>query len=89
MSERIAVGDLVQVVKWPCCNRHTGKIFTVVNISGSGGVACAGCRAIHYGAHSESDLQDGDVCWAPNAWLKRIPPLDEIESIKRDEEITA
>ena len=87
MSDRpIQVGDLVVIVKpRRCCgNGDTiGTIFTVRSFAKKCKCAC--------GASYE-----GKFAVMENGWwrcetfrLKRIPPLDELESEKRDEEITA
>lgn len=80
----ISVGDLVQVVRAGCCEDHTGKVGKVEHAySGAGN--CPSCGADHLGAPSV--LLDG----IPRAgfrisWLKRIPPLSELEGEKREEE---
>lgn len=90
MDKPISVGDLVQVVR-TCCTEYVSSewIFTVSEIYAERGVprSCAYCRA---------DLPIGDfACAGPGQWghhlanLKRVPPLEELEGEKRDEEITA
>jgi hypothetical protein len=87
MNEPISVGDLVQVVRWPCCGRgNLGMIFTV-GVIDNNLFRCTpdGCGKEHKGPNA---ALRGKIA-APLAWLKRIPPLSELEGEKRDEEITA
>jgi hypothetical protein len=90
MSEPIKVGDLVQVVRphpCPCAteDKTMGIIFTVADIK-HGGSICGGCGrdlpivpiAIRSGRHGVAAHR-----------LKRIPPLEELRDVKRDEVITA
>lgn len=90
MSETIKVGDLVQIVRWSCCGAYLGAIFRVVEVDSYGmPPRCRQCGA---------DIQhktfafegSGIAFWAaPLSWLKRIPPLDELEGEKRREELHA
>lgn len=82
MSDRpIAVGDLVQVVRWPCCDFHVGAIRTVEGFVHFETAHCAICGAS--GPSSNANLSgDGR---APVAWLKRIPPLSELEGMRTEE----
>lgn len=80
MSERpIEVGDLVQVVR-TCCHQHGrfGKIFTVASILKS---VTSECNRGHttFGDVCRWDDRDETV-YLPMQWLKRIPPLSELES---------
>jgi hypothetical protein len=90
MSEPIKAGDMVMVVRWP--HKHIQgrsgqtfpKVFTVERVT-SLGCHCPTCR---------EEFSPPEAWWdaahaIPTAWLKRIPPLDELEDVKRDEEITA
>ena len=87
----ISVGDLVQVVRpTKCCDRHVGVIFTVTEICQSTGGPwyCPGCGA--------SGISQGLFPYARGyangvamRLLKRIPPLDELESEDKKEELTA
>ena len=89
MDKPIQVGDLVMLVRWP--HEHyplipqdvqLGGVYTVTKIDSP--AWCSRCRE-EFGAGGMMDNGYG----APLAWLKRIPPLPELESEKRDEEITA
>ena len=83
VTERaIVVGDLVVVVEWPCCHAHVGKIRRVKKIESRQGQRCADCFASGPAGRYAVVSGDGD---APLCWLKRIPPLDELESSKTDE----
>ena len=90
MSERIAVGDLVQVVRWPCCGRYLGEIHGVFGFGTLDATyACNGCNAkrdVSPAARIGDAKSSGLV---PLEWLKRIPPLSELEGEKNKEELTA
>lgn len=81
MTAPIQVGDLVVVVKWPCCGRNLGRIARVSNIDYRRNMECAGCKASNFpmpNADFQSSVQDGLIC-APVEWLRRIDPLREPE----------
>lgn len=89
MDDPIKVGDLVVVVRSPCAHgdKELGRIFQVVALR----FDCSHCRkCFHYTEHQWhcTDPED-ETAGFPLASLKRIPPLDELESVKRDEEIHA
>jgi len=88
MSEQIKVGDLVIVIH-SCCGVHLGKIRRVEALVA---VPIAGCDYCDYVHASYTDAEFvGTVfptAW-PTSWLKRIPPLSELEGVKTEEEITA
>lgn len=89
MDKPISVGDLVQVVKWPCCGYKLGRIFRVTSIepSPSGKCRCIKCGTRH---DTANDVEEGGRWgWTPLAWVKRIDPLPESETEKHDEEIKA
>ena len=87
MDKPIAVGDLVVVVKGcPHCSYRLGLTFVVAKMEPSrpAGFMCGGCNAddihgpcmaVFYSAYRA----------IPIPWLKRIPPLDELESAKTEE----
>lgn len=87
----IKVGDLVQIVKpLPCCGgvASLGQIFAVAEVNGDErGLRCTVCG--HWTAHSVDARDARDNLWVPLSRLKRIPPLDELDDVKRDVEITA
>ena len=85
MSDKpISVGDLVMILPAPNpgCAGFVGQIRTVARL----------CR-YHRGNFELSPptinpFSQIEISWVPRR-LKRIPPLEELESEKRDEEITA
>ena len=78
MTERIAVGDLVQVVRWPHpCKNKLGKIFVIGWIN-EHGIRCQECGEdlVEHGSGAMlADSNNG----CPISWVKRIPPLSELE----------
>lgn len=94
MDEPINVGDLVMLVRGHEClmARHGGLIFRVAQLvpQRGGGWKCPKCgerdigKNDAWGAHWT--MEDKGI---PLSWLKRIPPLDELDDVQRDEEITA
>lgn len=89
MSEPIKVGDLVMVLRGCCVNRDTfiGEIRRVDDRFTSGG-RCFQCGA-DYSGEPGAVLDGIDVTTFHVSWLKRIPPLSELESEKTKEELTA
>lgn len=89
MDKPISVGDLVVVVR-SCCDRFMEgvTIFKVAVMRQTRPAdLCTYCsRALPNGTYAADNPQ---YSGAPVGWLKRIPPLDELEGEKRDEEITA
>ena len=90
MSDKpINVGDLVICIrgrKCGCPSVSDGVVFKVTQIAPVGG-PYSGCNHPGFGgflAISGDRVHRVELCR-----LKRIPPLDELESEKRDEEITA
>lgn len=80
----IAVGDLVQVVRWSCCGVELGKVFVVASMSShDDGWFCRSCRGPHPSGTFALDGQNRVGAVLP--WLKRIPPLDELEGVKTEE----
>ena len=88
MNEPIKVGDLVRVVKAHCPGfdrEASGVVFVVEELSGPRAHRCSHCRSIFFGV-----VALGGDNWAiPLPYLRRIPPLSELEDVKREEEITA
>lgn len=83
MSEPIKIGDLVLLLwaPYPEAQKFMGEIRTV-----------AAPSRVHVG-HWQLDPPTMASCGAQITWhssrLKRIPPLDELEGTKQDEEMTA
>lgn len=88
MSERpIQVGDLVQVVRFPCCScgGNLDAIFKIDEIRRNDLFKCT----CHYSLGGDY----GPVAAIPNriaapvAWLRRIPPLSELDSTDTKEDL--
>lgn len=86
----IQVGDLVMVMRWPCCGGGLGHIMRVVSISDD--------REKYKRAHcSLCGVSDqltlcayGDDGWrVPVNRLKRIDPRAEDETVTTEEGVTA
>lgn len=93
MSDKpISVGDLVMVVRGHACVvQYLGGIpWTVDEIvtQKGGGWQCGKCGGRNIYPHGLLAAQN-DHFTIPLDFLKRIPPLSELEGEKRDEEITA
>jgi hypothetical protein len=87
MSEQIKVGDLVVVVRWPhSCqgNKFLGSVFRIGALSSS--VQCPRCGEIFKTPVAHPEEKSRAI---PLAWLKRIPPLSELETEKTNEPATA
>jgi hypothetical protein len=94
MSEPIKVGDLVAVKKACCIAMMAHPIFTVGGFESFQGwrIVCRSClqtfpdasfATVAGARNSEGEFH------VPISWLKRIPPLSELDDVKHDEEITA
>ena len=85
MSEMIKVGDLVMLVRQHCGMEANGEVATVTHFDNQAAF-CHVCRT-ELGrmtiAHTDGRIR------APSSWLKRIPPLEELDKVKRDEVIHA
>ena len=94
MTERISVGDLVQVVRGHQCTveRFCGLIFVVAEIvqPRGGGWHCPHCNLDSAGPNEPAaGMYVGARNHVPLSYLKRIPPLSELESEQRKEEVGA
>lgn len=93
MDKPISVGDLVQVVRL-CCVEHLcghSPIFRVEDVHGmairKGYGKCSACHAF-----LPKELYGSPIVgkWGlPLSWLKRIPPLSELETTRTEDEVTA
>jgi hypothetical protein len=89
MSDKpISVGDLVVVVRGHVCD--LGETFIVTRIDRwSGGWVCTKCGEEsdddYVGASPSTDPMDRHC--VPLPWLKRIPPLSELEGERTQEEM--
>jgi hypothetical protein len=84
VSEQIKVGDLVLVVRPRLCCGHDfklGLIFTALSVQKIGGL-CTFC-----GKDGDEEVVSGGDFRILRNRLKRIPPLDEPEGEKRDENL--
>lgn len=89
MSEPIKAGDLIQVVR-SCCGVFVGHVWIVEKV-GPLRANVLECNACNFSSNSPGLLafndhwQPGTAWVLPVAWLKRIPPLSELEVERRDE----
>lgn len=91
MSDKpISVGDLVVVVGQHCSAMGAdwlGDVYTVTGDIQSALPRCGYCGGSVHSARIVSFDTGGR--WLPVQYLKRIPPLDELEGVRQDEEISA
>jgi len=93
MNKPISLGDLVMIVR-ACVPQLQGWIFVVNEFHYREATDCSWCGGDHketFAVAKEpyANLQ-GDLCYAaPISWLKRIPPLEELEHAEDHDEITA
>lgn len=89
MSERpIQVGDLVQVVGTVCCDIALGTVFRVGDIEPSGArFQCVACGTLCPDEPLAIEGWGHDKSSGLLSCLKRIPPLDELESTKDTERL--
>jgi len=88
-DQTINPGDLVYVAR-DCCGHWLGRIFTVGHAAGRE-AHCDYCRLLVQEplvVNAEFLQRPGMYC-APLSWLRRIPPLSELENIDNKEEIPA
>lgn len=93
MEKPIEAGDLV-IITWRCCGAFSGMIKTVDRIyeepiAMGYGLRCAMCNK-HVDYSTLADLsptfQGFTYARAPLAWLRRIPPMEELQSDRLREE---
>ena len=82
---KIERGDTVQVVRWPCCGGALGAIFLVEAVHIADGCQCNYCGRVHL------DVGRLAIAWgprraAPVKWLKKYPPLAELDAGKTKQE---
>jgi hypothetical protein len=87
MSEPIKVGDLVYIKIWPCCGSGAGRIATVKGIvlSSPTGTRCSACGASI--STTQQTLVSLGTCRPHIEWVRRIPPLDEMEGERQKEDL--
>ena len=81
----IQIGDLAMQIR-ACCAltaRGNGKIGTV-HFMRHDETYCRGCRTWHRGIHIGLTA---NASGGPIEWVKRIPPLSELEGTKTEEDI--
>jgi hypothetical protein len=90
----IKVGDLVAVIRYPCCGAYLGVIMQVTRLTHTfEDYQCEKCRHWHGLNHIDSAIDDNKVRGTgrhfPLAWLRKIPPLAELNEVERKEETPA
>jgi hypothetical protein len=81
----IQVGDLVQVIRACCSSPYLGEVRTVTRLYIGHGRCRCGTK--HVGANAA--MLDGiPECGFRIEWLKRFPPLDELERDQIVDELT-
>ena len=88
MSDKpISVGDLVVVVR-DCCGKYIGRTFIVEQMA-TGEAECVFCRARFHNVTVAGDASVASLRDNGNlgilTWLRRIPPLEELEGVKTEE----
>lgn len=92
MSAPIGVGDLVVVVRstHACTDDTLGKIFTVLEIlSVDQGAHCGRCLRTIIPPGTAFATFNFERGGAPISWLRRIPPLAELEPTMHAETVEA
>jgi hypothetical protein len=90
----IKAGDMVIFMR-ACCSEgdpYLGMVYQVEAIEGRFPyVHCDGCSTKHVGRFARFKLSADApfTAYIPPKWLKKIPPLVEVETAKHTEEITA
>lgn len=88
MSEPIKVGDLVMVMRNHCNDHAVGTIFQVRSLLGDQFTYCPRCGSKgHFGELAELEFS-GFHNRMPLSWLKRIPPLEELQTYRQTDETT-
>jgi threonine dehydrogenase-like Zn-dependent dehydrogenase len=90
MSEPLKVGDLVVVVAHAGCGHvdYRGYVKRVQSLHHGLVLYCHHCQH-EVGRVPFAEFVDEYPANLPIAWLKRIPPLDELERDQIVEELTA
>ena len=85
MSKPIGVGDIVQIIKHPCCGKNIGKTFVVERLLEATSSTCP-CGVTHPERFHAVFVPPLIDYWCfPVAWLRRIDPLSEPESTHTSE----
>ena len=86
MEKPISVGDLVQIIRpRGCCPQHSklGGVFTVTGVRSDRPLECCYCKRLMDVAHAEFSVFPD--LWVEVSRLKRVPPLEELDNVKREE----
>jgi hypothetical protein len=91
MSEPIKVGDLVVVMRDHLCAPRVGHVYRVLNLC-SDRFLCPDCgdrspEGIHADLDAKSYWELDLPVTLPLNWLKRIPPLEELEGQPTQEDM--
>lgn len=89
MEKPISKGDLVEVVG-SCCGitaHFLGRFYTA-GAPTTRAARCPYCKVVDTGPGFTFEEIGGDYK-CPTRFLKRIPPLEELEDEKRDETVSA
>ena len=89
MTDRsaIEVGDLAMLVR-SCCNRYLGRVFRVAGFEPHQDCfACSFCGTEHPAMTLALTGEKEKFATAPLPWIKRIPPLDELEGLHTQESV--
>jgi hypothetical protein len=87
VDEPIKVGDLVVIVGDCCDGELIGSIGTVERLH-TDGLMCMRCGFDSDGHGAVVRLRKG-IDKQLYSWIRRIPPLSELDDVKHDEEIEA
>lgn len=86
----IKVGDLVMVIGDCCGAKALGKIFIVESIHHAHKYCCRHCSfSLINGELLAFSTVNGRSGYWPLNWLRRIPPLSELEPAETKEELPA
>ena len=89
MSDSIKPSDLCIVVR-DCCGHWLGAMVTVGGIGRMPSLRCGHCPYVVPCVEPITlNAMGGRMILAPVAWLRRIPPLAELEGAERRVEVTA
>lgn len=89
MSDRIEPGDLVVVLRNHCSDHNIGQVGYVVATGCDEEVDCVMCgQALRSTRWLRLEGMPKDEVW-PVAYCKRIPPAEELDEVRREEELTA
>ena len=86
MDKPIQVGDLVQIVH-SCCGEFIGTVATVISFKEPATGPCATCGEKASGLIRAKFDREKFPLTAPVAWLKRIPPIEELEGQSTEEDL--